>query len=514
MEHHMKFGMPMLKPFVSEKMGIAIYLLMALFFQLSAAIYLGAMPEIMGEDALTRYDVPMLLYCNLGGLAMWFPMLFRMKFRFTNQMLLIGSALGIIVCYLLMMWLEQFGRQALPAMWLVCFIEGALKLEGTFECMSVIQLWITPKRNFAVFFPVLHIILMGAIQANSILVKYLAYYAHYWHMNYLVIGLMILIILFQWFCCRPFRPMLVPLKGIDWLGMMLWGAFFGQIAWIFNYGDWVQWQVSTEWCIVVGTALLTLVLSLVRMKVLPQPFISPSVFKTRFYMPILIITILVEMLMGTEHALEEVYIEEVMGWSSMQSISINWMKLVGCIIGALIALWWMGMNSWNYFRLYTFGIFLAVLYHAGYYFQMTTDILPSTLWPSALLCGMATSILSATMLVILNGMFDFEHFFQGLGIFQFIHVTVGGAIGAAFYNTLLGRFVPDNLSRYSLPFDGMMQSVMEISIKQCFGVCLMIGVLLLIFCLFYKHPVRRHLQKVPFWSIFGRSIKKSYRSTC
>ncbi len=33
-------------------------------------------------------DVMFLLYATLAGMAMWFPMLFRMKFRFTNQQLL------------------------------------------------------------------------------------------------------------------------------------------------------------------------------------------------------------------------------------------------------------------------------------------------------------------------------------------------------------------------------------------------------------------------------------------
>lgn len=80
-------------------------------------------------------DLMMLLYANLAGMAVWFPMLFRMKFRFTNQQLIVTSAVVIAVCNLIVIH-----TTCMPLLLVVCFIEGIAKLEATFEHMSNIQL--------------------------------------------------------------------------------------------------------------------------------------------------------------------------------------------------------------------------------------------------------------------------------------------------------------------------------------------------------------------------------------
>ena len=83
----MKFSMPMFRSFVPESVRPWIYLLVALSFQVSGARYLGALNEQIGGNAEMREDVLMCLYCNLAGMALWFPILFRMKFRFTNHLI-------------------------------------------------------------------------------------------------------------------------------------------------------------------------------------------------------------------------------------------------------------------------------------------------------------------------------------------------------------------------------------------------------------------------------------------
>ena len=84
-----------------------------------------------------------------------------MKFCFTNKTLLIAASAGALVCNLLAPYITF-----LPLLWVVCFIEGICKIQGTFECMSNIQLWMTPKRDFTVFFPLLHIVILGSMQYN------------------------------------------------------------------------------------------------------------------------------------------------------------------------------------------------------------------------------------------------------------------------------------------------------------------------------------------------------------
>lgn len=94
------FAMPMFRDFVPRALQPWIYIFMAATFQLSGGIYLGALNEMIGGMALMREDLMMCLYANLAGMAIYFPILFRMKFRFTNRTLLTAAAAGALVCNL------------------------------------------------------------------------------------------------------------------------------------------------------------------------------------------------------------------------------------------------------------------------------------------------------------------------------------------------------------------------------------------------------------------------------
>lgn len=84
-----------------------------------------------------------------------------------------SAAVVILVCNLVATF-----RLPLPVLWIVCVICGMAKIQGTFECMSTIQLWMTPKRDFGVFFPILHIVLLTSIEFTGYLAAWFAYDMH------------------------------------------------------------------------------------------------------------------------------------------------------------------------------------------------------------------------------------------------------------------------------------------------------------------------------------------------
>ena len=90
--------MPMFREWVPKRIQPWIYIAQVICIQFSCGVYLGAMEAVRGTTALQLEELLMLLYAGLAGMAVWFPMLFRMKFRFTNQQLLITSAVVIAVC--------------------------------------------------------------------------------------------------------------------------------------------------------------------------------------------------------------------------------------------------------------------------------------------------------------------------------------------------------------------------------------------------------------------------------
>ena len=92
------FLMPMFREWVPKRIQPWIYVLQVLCIQCSGGVYLGALEAVRGTTGLMLEDLLMCLYTGLAGMAVWFPMLFRMKFRFSNQQLLCVSAVVIGIC--------------------------------------------------------------------------------------------------------------------------------------------------------------------------------------------------------------------------------------------------------------------------------------------------------------------------------------------------------------------------------------------------------------------------------
>lgn len=516
------FTMPMFRDFVPAKIRPWIYLLMAATFQLSGGLYMGTMNQMMGETALMREDLMMCLYANLAGMAIWFPLLFRMKFRFTNKTLLFVSAAGVLLCNLAAPHVTS-----LPLLWTICFIEGICKIEGTFECMSTIQLWMTPKRDFTVFFPFLHIVILGSMQLADLAATGLMYHYHWSYMHYFIAGIMILDLLVITLCTTWARvaPKL-PLLGIDWLGGIMWAAFLLQVAFFFNYGQFYDWWNSPVIRRLSVTSVLTLLLCIGRMISVRHPFYEPKMWKYRHFFPILILIALVEGLLATEHVLEETFQSEIMRYPEIVSVQLDWAMLAGVVAGCLFAWWWMHIRRYNYLRLIIIGIAGVLFYLLWYYFNMTSDIHISSLAVPTAVRGFSYAVLSATFMVCLEEIMTFRHFFQALSVFNMLHMVIGGVAGAALYSRGLSCFMSDNIARYGASLDmvavtanapdpafmeGFMKGIMEISIKQIYGWVAYACVLLFLLFLLYDAPVRRRLKLMPVWRGVRDEVARSLR---
>lgn len=519
------FTMPMFRSFVPRKLQPWIYIFFAVTFQLSGGLYLGALNQMIGGMSLMREDILMCLYANLAGMAIYFPLLFRMKFRFTNKTLLTTAATGVLLCNLAAPHITF-----LPLLWAVCFVEGMCKIQGTFECMSNIQLWMTPTRDFTVFFPFLHIIILGSMQLSDLLMTYLMYHYHWTYMHLFIAGLMLMVLLILRTCIRHFRFMKkFPLFGIDWLGAMLWAAMLLQVAYLFDYGDWYDWWDSPVIRRLTLSIIATLGFCIWRMMTIRHPFLEPKMWTYRHLWPLLGLITIVEAFLATEHVLEEVYYEEVMRYEEMVSVQLDWFALIGILAGCLFSYWWMHIRRFNYLRLIIIGMLGLTGYLMGYYFNVSTDIHLSQLYLPTICRGFAYAVLSATFMVCLEEIMTFQHFFQALGVFNMLHMVVGGVLGAAVYTQGLAYYVPDNLARYGAaidrvtfsrnPFDlghyieGFLEQMMEVSIKQLYGWVTYACILLLLLFLLYDMPVRRQLKRMPSWRSVGREVKNSFWRT-
>ena len=308
MESANQFVMPMFRSFVLKPLQPWIYVLTAFCFQFSGCVYLGALEAVRGTTNFMIEDLVFLLFSGLAGMAVYFPLLFRMKFRFTNQQLLCGSACVIMLCNYITM-----SSSSMLILAPVCFISGMAKIQGTFECMSNIQLWITPKRDFGVFFPVLHIILLTAIVGGGWLASVMAYHWSWQTMHWLTMGTMSAVVLSQLLLCKPFCPMpqRIPFRGIDFLSALLICIVMLMASYVMIYGNYYEWFYSFRLRLIAGLSVVLFALLLLRLRNVKQPYVNLRIFRYRNVVAILTVTAIAEVLLGVEHTMEEILYAEV-----------------------------------------------------------------------------------------------------------------------------------------------------------------------------------------------------------
>jgi hypothetical protein len=516
------FAIPAFRPFVARRLQPWIYVFMAFTFQFSGCRYTAALAEMMGSQSLMREDLQMCLYANLAAMALYFPLLFRMKFRFTNKTLLLFSAAGTLVCNAVAPHVTF-----LPLLWAICFFDGVCKIQGTFECLSTIQLWMTPRRDFRVFFPLLHLFIFGGMYLQDYIASYLADLGAWQLMNTLVCGVMLLNLLVLVTCTRHFRFMpRFPLVGIDWAGYALWNALGLQLAFIFTYGDFYDWWHSRVICTLTATTLITLGATLWRMYTVRHPFISPVIWRMKYVKPILILIAIVEVLFATEYVLEEVFLEVGLHYGTFTGAFYDGYLAVGMVAGCLFGLWWMKVMNLSYVRLIIVGLAALLGYLVGMYLLVNPTISQEQLWWPLVLRGFATSVLGAAFLTSLHDSMDFQTFFQGLAIFQYLHLVLGGLLGSALYTRCFRALINEGFARYGQHIEGVSfsahpfhlgefmehfaEQVQLISIRQIYGwVCYACIALIIAFAL-YDAPARRDLKKMPSWKSVGMKMRRPF----
>jgi len=512
------FAMPMFKEWVPAKLRPWLYVYLAFTFQLSNGVYLGGLNEMMGSMSLMREDIQMCFYSGLCGLAFTFPILFRTKFRFTNRTLLLSSALGIAACNLAAMFVTS-----LPLLWIICFIAGCLKIQGTFECMSNIQLWMTPQRDFRVFFPLLHLWIMLSISVSDLLTAYFCY-VYTWHfMPWLMTGIMLFNTLWLFVCTRHFRFMKrLPFYSIDWLGAVLWVLTVMQSAYICCYGEFYNWWESEVIRTLSVATGLTLALALTRMFLIRHPYIEPKMWRNKQLPGIFALALLIEVLFATEHVLEEVFFESGMEWHKHTQAVLDYPVMGGMICACLFALLWLKVWQRGRVRLIAIGLSAFVAYALCFYFTISTDISMSQLYLPMFLRGFAATLLSIVLLYTIQSVMNFLVFFQSLAIFQALHLVVGGVIGAACLSFGMRYFVSDNVARYGgcldslhlapaeMPYNiGELMSQFQVAgVKQLYGIVAYASIALLLAVMLYDSPLRRDgRQWMPSWKTVGKVLR-------
>ena len=521
-----KFAMPMYNPWVPEKVRPWIYILFAIFFQLSGGVYFSSMQHMMGASSLMREDIQLVCMCGVVGVNMPFPFLFRYKLRFTNRQLLINAALVISVCNLLCLWLLNGQSSSvvdglrLPLLCVVSYVAGFFKLCGTFECFSNIRLWLSPKQDFGIFLPSMYIIILGAMPASNWMAQQLTMAFDSWAaMHWLMVALMLLVALTVYTCTHPWRmmPKPLPLVSLDWLGCILWSAVMLEIIWLFTYGEHLNWWDSAIWRTVLFCLPLTLIVTVGRMTHIRHPYIDPMVWPHWRLLPILGMFFVAEVMNATPHALQNTLTDGVLSWGFTTTSQLYLFEFLGYTIGCVFTiLWGKDTPNWGftrrmgfkYTRLLTLGFLCLLMYQVMMYFYVSPTLNIERLYLPTFLRTFGYAIFFSTMTIYLKDLIAFPTFFHALTVSGFIRNGVVESVCSGTYSYGLRHQIVDTLNR---GVHGDIGNVLMVSVKDMFGIMCLLGTLVFLLMLVYDvQPVRSTMQKMPKLSTLGKMVVRQF----
>jgi len=499
-----------IKEFVPQKAGFVIYILFGLIFQLSGGIYLALAGQMTGSLVILREDVMYIGYSSFVGMTVVFPLLFRLKFRFTNKTLLLSAAIGLIICNIITM-----NSASIPVLVITSFFAGMLRVMGFFECLSTIQLKITPTRDFAKFFPVVYGLVLGSVQLSGLIAGYIAYYYNWQFMNLLAIGMLSVVAIACMLLYRHFRPQAPqPLTGIDWLGCFLWSLLMMLLIFVLEYGEHYEWLDSYYIRFAITGAVIILIFIFVRSKYIKQPFIDFHAFKYRHVGTLIFLFTSMCILLATPNILQNAFTGAILHYDMLNNLSLSWAVLAGIAGGAIFSYLTLVKLECSFKFVTNIGFVCILFYLIPMYFLISPVTSKEMFYIPMFFRGAGNTIIYVVLTVYASRNIPFIHFFQVLAIFGFFRTCLGGPIGGAILDRMLlvstkkdmmslsGELDSQNSFFHYIPLDRIAnelsrQSLM-VSIKEVYGYAVVAGIFILLLALSTRY--RNLLKfKMPRW---------------
>ena len=439
-EQQGKAPLPNFRDWVPDWMRVALYFVFLFTFQFTNGMYFTAFEQMKSGMSLVQGDVAMMGQTILIGLSFYFPLAFRLKFRFTNKWSLLTAATIQICCNLIFPHLT-----VMPARILVCYIGGFARLYGTFECFSNLLPRITPTYNYGVFLAVVFFIVLGCINVFDWMQVRIIYAFGWQTMHAVAICFLLLTIVLVMVFMKHFRAMpKMPLYGINWLGMVTWSIFILSLIYIFCYGEQLEWLSSDRIRIAIGVCLLSLGYGIWAMSSLRHPFIDKGAFSLKHFGKILLLFLALDILLSAQTVLQNTYCSAVMGMDYMALADLKWLDFIGQGIGAYFC--YVALTKWHWQTRWMtmLGFVFIALYELMMYLLVSASAPTSSLYIPLILCGMGHVTVFIVLTVYVQANCNFTYYFQMLCLLGFIRTGVGGPIGDAMLERSLTALVPYN----------------------------------------------------------------------
>ncbi len=475
------------RDWVPDGLRFWLYICLLAVFQFSNGYYFTTVAQMVGERSITVNDTHMFGQTVLIGLTFYFPLAFRLKFRFTNRTSLTVAAAGLALVNAVFPFVHSY-----PAVLALCYLGGFFRLYGTFECFSNLLPKITPTYNYAVFLSFVFFVVLGCIHLFDWAAIQIIYHYDWEHVHLLAIALCLGAILLVNVTMRHFRPVpKMPLYGIDLLGMVLWSLFILSSIYVVLYGEQYGWTGDSRIRGGIGICLITLAACLLRMNHIRHPFIDPEALHCPNLFNMLFLFLCLDILLGTQNVLQNTFTDAVMGYGQKTAAQLKWPEFFGGLASALFCWYTRIKLGWHLKTLTFISMSAVVLYNILMLGLLSPAINIEKLWLPVFILGFGHVGVFIALTVYAQAYCKFKYYFQVLCILGFVRTGIGDAIGIAIWERALTGSMGVHLASIGFMADssaggfGSMASMqaMLAAIKGLYGWAVVFGVAILVLIL-------------------------------
>jgi hypothetical protein len=439
------------KEFVPYKVRIGLFIAFAIVFQFANVTYLNLTGDMVGAYQLYKEDISFAYQVSTIGVTFIFPLLFRIKFRFTSQQILVACSVAVAI---LMVVCSK--TSSMPLLIICAFCIGVLKMIGTFETLVSIQLIITPNKDYGVFFSVaLGIILLSGQVVGTMAIALADSYQ--WMIIYRIV---MLLLAFQaaamLLVMRPFRMnKMLPLYGIDWVGFGMWSMLFCLISYVTIYGQVFDWFASKQIVVAALVALIFTVLITYRTFFYRRALLQPKVFALRNVCVAIVITIVAHVFLNTTGSIISPFTSGVMRLDSLHTGALNWWIAAGILIGGCFGYWWFTYINGPFRFIFGLGFAALTLHHALLYFAFSNNAGEQQLYLPYLLKGFGNIVLFAAAGKYMTIGVDLKIFTQVLCYMAMFRNVLGSVIMGSVFSNWTYRLSQNYLQKLAAHMDAL-----------------------------------------------------------
>ena len=525
MGHHhtnQPFSIPQIR-YIPEPLKPWLLILFIIVFNCTGGVYLAAVSDMVGSTQLLQEDIMMAGYASLVGMALFFAIMFRLKWAVRPK-----TALGSCISVLIVANLICMHTDSVPVLVGICLVSGFFRMWAIYECNSTIQLWITPKRDMSIWFCYIYLMVNGTIQITGIAALSFSVWASWHYMYWFIIGALLTMYLIVIICYKGISIMpRLPLLGIDWVGMLLWGATAMSVLFVCIYGEHYDWWQSEHIWFATILALVTFGMNWWRSTYLRHPYIGFNIFRFPLVLTCVAIILVMDLLLAPSHIFEHALMEGILGYDHLNTLTLNWVSIIGVVLGILFTWQTFARRKWTYQRMLVIAFSCFVFYLAYFYFCIDYNLTKEALYLPVIVRS-AGYVMVAVMMLTANARLPFPFtFLHGLSFQNMFSAALAGPIG----NAIVGRVLKVVMARNSMllgermdnvelstdftPLSelyGMiqMQSLVE-SIKEIYGWLLFIAILCLIVLMLRYSGIRPMKVIEPTYRTIYKLLRKNIK---